>query len=216
MPRADWGQYSQGSALSHSHPCPQVPSPCVPPMPSTTFCPLPLPTSHSGIPNPTQTPASHRPSWLVSHIAGGAEVALGVHGWEDKVGGHCLPACQHPQQQEAGTLQQQPPQLGPAVAEALALWLCLQKDLATSWDSHRSSIPRDRAWGTPGETGQLCCPLPGCDPALSLTSPSCRVFMTVIPCWSLTMWVLFSVGCGLSCGRGGRHGVEGRARAPLL
>lgn len=79
----------------------------------------------------------------MAHIAGGAEVALGVDGWEDKVGGHCLPVCQHPQQQQAGTLQQRSPQLGPAVGEAYALWLRLQRDLATSWDSHSSSIPRD-------------------------------------------------------------------------
>lgn len=139
----------------------------------------------------------------MAHIAGGAEVTLGVHGWEDQVGGHCLPACQQPQHQEAGALQQQPPQLGPAVGEAQGLWLCLQRDLVTSRDSHSSTSPgtaTPRAWDTPGETGQLCCPLPGCDPALKLTSPSCRVLVTVIPCSWLTIWTVFTVGCGLSCG----------------
>lgn len=73
-------------------------------------------------------------------------MALGVDGREDEAGGHGLLARQHPQQQEAGTLQQQPPQLSLAVGEAPALRLCLQRDPATSWDSHSPTVPRD---GTP-------------------------------------------------------------------
>lgn len=174
----------------------------LPPGDIPVLSPLPLPTSHPGIPN--LSPPSHRPSRLAAHVAGGAEVAVAVDGWEGKAGGHCLSPSQHPQQQEAGALQEPPPQLGLAVGEAVTLWLHLQRDLAASWDRHSSSSPRDR--GTPGGTGRLCCPLPGCDPALNLTSPSCRVFVTVIPCWCLTTWVLFSVGYGLSCGTGGGSG----------
>lgn len=142
MPRACCGGMVRG------HPCPGVtPAPGChhhsPPMLLSTLCSPPPPASHPGTPNLTQTPLSHEPPWPAAHIAGGAEVALGVDGREDEAGGHCPPACQHPQQQEAGTLQQQPPQLGPAVGEAPAPRLCLRRDPATSWDSHSPTIPRD-------------------------------------------------------------------------
>lgn len=40
----------------------------------------------------------------------------------------------------------------------------------------------------------------------NLTSPSWRVFVTVIPYWWLTMWILFCAGYGLYCRRGGGTG----------
>lgn len=45
MPRADWGQYSQESALSQSYLYPQVPSPCVPPwcQPHSAYSHFPYP-----------------------------------------------------------------------------------------------------------------------------------------------------------------------------
>lgn len=182
-------------------------------------------------PQPDPDPPACGPSWLVAHVAGGAEVALTVDGWEDEVGGHCPLARQHPQQQEAGTLWQQPPQLSPAIGEAPALRLCLRRDPATLWDSHSPTVPRGGTpWSLgapPGGTDQSCHPLPGCVPSGGqrgdthptppiLTSPSWMVLVTVIPCWWLTMRVLLSTGCALSCGRGGGHRVEGRARAPTL
>lgn len=112
------------------------------------------PTSHPGTPNLTTAP-SHGLPRTVAHVAGSAEMALGVDGREDEAGRHLPPAREHPQQQEAGTLRQQPLQLGPAVDEAPALWLCLQRDPATSWDSHSPTIPRHStpgAWGVPGDT----------------------------------------------------------------
>ena len=59
-------------------------------------------------------------------------MTLRVDGREGEAGGHCPLARQRPQQQEAGTLRQQPPELGPAVGEALALRLCLRRDPAAS------------------------------------------------------------------------------------
>lgn len=127
-------------------------------------------------------------------------MALGVDGWEDEAGGHCPPTRQHPQQEEAGTLRHQTLKLIPAIGEAPALQLCLRRDPATSWDSHSSTIPRD---GTPqslgGTAGQASSAAPLSQdvthlggrgersPPLSLTSPSLRVLVIVIPCWWLTM-----------------------------
>ena len=46
----------------------------------------------------------------------------------------------------------------------------------------------------------------------SLTSPSRRLLVTVIPCWWLTMWVLLSMGCGRSCRRGRGHRMGGQSQ----
>lgn len=163
-----------------SRPCPQLQSPRVPPC-------CPPHSAHSHFPHPTlcpsltQTRPSHRPSRPAAHIAEGAEIALAVDGWEDEAGGHCLPAGQHPQQQEAGALQQPRPQAGPAVREAVAPRLCLQRDLPASRDSPASPGTATPEVGSPGETGQLCCPsqdvtLPSASPLppAGSSSPSSR------------------------------------------
>lgn len=118
-------------------------------------------------------------------------MAFSVDGWEDQAGGHCLPACQHPQQQQTGTLQQHPLQLGLAVGETPALWLCLQRDPSSSWDNYGPTVPKDPCMG---QTSHTSSPAPSRGQKEETFPPQPHLSLLEDLCDSHPMMVAYYVG----------------------